>query len=71
VTREELVELYGVDHASPRVVQFLIDLHDLCVEYKVTIGGSGYDGLEVSDLDDYKPIWFNGITDCTEHHNAE
>lgn len=72
MTRDELVEMYGVGHASPKVVQFLIDLHDLCVEYEVKIGPSGYDGLEIFDIVDYKePIRFNGITDCTKGSDAE
>lgn len=66
MTSEELDKLYGVGHVSPRVAQFLIDLHDLCVEYEVSFGPSGYDGLDIFDLDDDKPIWCAGITDYTK-----
>jgi hypothetical protein len=66
MTREELDKLYGVYHAGPRVAQFLTDLHYLCLKHRVTIRPSGYDRLNIFDLDDDKPIWCAGITDYTK-----
>lgn len=66
MTRKELDKLYGVGHARPRVAQFLMDLHDLCLKHRVTVGPSGYVGLDIFDLDDDKPIWCARITDYTK-----
>jgi hypothetical protein len=54
---------------SPKAEKFLEALKALCREHSVYIATSGYDGLDICDLDpsitDEQLVWFNGIEDRT------
>lgn len=65
-TAHRLAALCVNKSPSPKTIVFLAALEKLCVDHKVTLSTSGYDGLQVWDLNAMSgPISCAGIEDCT------
>lgn len=52
--------------AGEKVKVFVQALAELCLEHKIQLSSSGYDGLQVWDLDTTEPLYLPFIEDKTK-----
>lgn len=52
---------------SPKAQDFLRELRELCTKHQVTLATSGYDGLQIYDMERHDEYFCSaGVDDCTD-----